>query len=148
MPLAEQIRQDMRTAWRAGDTARRDALRLLIAAIENARIDLGHEPTDEDVVRVLQKEAKQRRDSIEQFSAGGRADLADAEQAELDVISAYLPAELSDEELDAIVREAIRETGASGPGDLGKVMGPLMQRVGGRADGRRVNARVRELLTG
>ena len=94
----------------------------------------------------LQREARQRRDSIEEYQKGGRDDLAAQEQAELDIISAYLPEELSEEEIRAAIDEVVAEVGASGPGDLGKVMGPLMGRVRGRADGRRVNELVRERL--
>jgi uncharacterized protein YqeY len=146
MALVQTIRSDMTAAWRAGDTQRRDTLRLVIAAFENARIAAGHELSDEEAITTLQREAKQRRDSIEQYAAGGRQDLVDAEQAELDIIASYLPAALSDEELAELTRNVIADVGASGPGDLGKVMGPLMKQVAGRADGSRVNALAREML--
>lgn len=146
MALVQTIRDDMTAAWRGGDTQRRDTLRLVIAAFDNARIAAGHELSDEEAITALQREAKQRRDSIEQYSAGGRQDLVDAEQAELDIITSYLPAELSDEELEALTRGVIADVGASAPSDLGKVMGPLMKQVAGRADGGRVNAIVREML--
>jgi uncharacterized protein YqeY len=146
MALVQTIRSDMTAAWRAGDTQRRDTLRLVIAAFENARIAAGRELSDEEAIRTLQREAKQRRDSIEQYAAGGRQDLVDAEQAELDIITSYLPAALSDEELAELTRNVIADVGASGPGDLGKVMGPLMKQVAGRADGSRVNALAREML--
>lgn len=146
MSLPQQVRDDMTAAWRGGETRRRDILRLLIAALDNARIAAGGELTDDEAVQTLQREAKQRRDSIEQYRAGGRDDLADGEQEELDVIAAYLPAPLSDEELRAAASEVIAELGAAGPGDTGRVMKSLMQRVAGRADGRRVNELVRELL--
>ena len=147
-PLQSRIREEMQAAWRAGDTGRRDTLRLLIASIENARIDLGHDPTDEDVLRVLQREAKQRRDSIEQYEQGDRQDLAAAEQAELDIIATYLPAELTDAELDDLLGAVIAEVGATSAADLGAVMRSAMPRVDGRADGNRVNQRVRDLLAG
>ena len=146
MSIVETIRTEMTAAMRARDTQRRDTHRLLMAACENARIELGHGLSDDEALRVLQREAKQRRDSIEEYARGNRQDLVDVEQLELDIIVSYLPAELSDDELDAVVREVIAEAGATGPGDMGKVMGPLMQRVAGRADGRRVNELVRELL--
>jgi len=147
MPIVNDIREQLPAAVRAGDTRRRDIVRLLIAALDNARIAARHELSDDEAVQALQREAKQRRDSIEQYQAGGREDLVRGEQEELDVIQTYLPAELSDDELSAEVRAAIAEAGASGPADIGKVMGPLMKRLGGRADGTRVSALVRELLT-
>ncbi|MDA1061504.1 MAG: GatB/YqeY domain-containing protein [Chloroflexi bacterium] len=146
--LAETLRAEMTAAMRARDTARRDTLRLLIAALDNARIAAGHELSDEESVVALQREARQRRDSIEEYGKGGRADLVASEQAELEIISAYLPEELTEEELSAAVDEVIAEVGASGAGELGKVMGPLMERVRGRADGRHVTALVRERLAG
>jgi uncharacterized protein YqeY len=146
MPLVSQIREDMTAAWRAGDIRRRDTLRLLIAALDYARIAAGHDLDDSQATTALQREARQRRDSIEQYQAGGRADLVEVEQQELEIINSYLPADLSDDELAALTRSVIAEVGASGPGDLGKVMGPLMKQVAGRAEGGRVNALVREML--
>ena len=146
--LLDTIRSQMTAAMRSGDTQRRDTLRLLIAALDNARIAAGRDLSDEDAVVALQREAKQRRESIEEYRKGGRDDLVEAEQQELVIIGAYLPSQLSEDELRAIVREVIAKHGASGPADLGAVMGPLMQRVRGRADGRQANAIVRELLAG
>jgi len=146
MSLAQTIRDDMTAAWRAGDVDRRNTLRLLIAALDYARIAAGHDLSDAEAVTALQREARQRRDSIEQYRAGNREDLVEHEQTELDIITSYLPADLTDEELRDLVREAIAESGASGPSDLGKVMGPLMKSVAGRAEGGRVNALVREVL--
>ena len=148
MAIAETIRTEMTTAWKAGNTQRRDALRLVIAAFENARIDLGHPLTDEEATHVLQKEAKQRRDSITEFGAAGRADLVAKEQGELDAITDFLPQQMSDDELRAIVREVIAEAGATSAADLGKVMRPLMARIAGRADGGAANAIAREVLAG
>lgn len=148
MPIVETIRSEIPAAMKRGDARRRDIMRLLLAALHNARIAAGHELDDEEAVRVLQREAKQRRDSIGEFERGGRPDLVETEQQELDVISTFLPAELSEDELGELVRAAIAEQDAAGPGDLGKVMRPLMQRVAGRADGGRVNALVRALLAG
>lgn len=148
MPLVQQIQAELPEAMRGGDTRRRDILRLLIAAFNNARIALGHELSDDEAIQTLQREAKQRRESIEQFAAGGRQDLVDHEQEELDLILSYLPADLTDEELRAMVQDAVAQSGATSAKDLGKVMGPLMKRVGGRADGTRVNAMVREALGG
>ena len=146
--LADAIRSDMTEAMRAGDRTRRDTLRLLIAALDNARIAAGRDLADGEAVAALQREARQRRDSIAEYRKGGRDDLVRREEDELAIIAAYLPDELTEDELRAAVEEAIAEAGASGPGDLGKVMGPLMARVRGRADGRRVNELVRERLAG
>jgi len=125
----------------------RDTLRLLIAAIENGRIDAGHELSDEETIEVLRKEAKQRRDSIEEYRKGNREDLVAVEQAELDIIQTFLPSQLDEAEVRRLIAETIAEVGAAGPDDLGKVMRPLMQKLGGRADGRAANAIVRELLS-
>ena len=144
--IAETIRADMTAAMRARDAPRRDTLRLLIAALDNARIAAGHDLSDQEAVVALQREARQRRDSIEEYQKGGRDDLATREQDELDILSAYLPEELSEDEVRTAIDEVIAEVGASGAGDLGKVMGPVMGRVRGRADGRRVNELVRERL--
>ncbi len=146
--VAEAIRDDVKQAMRDRDAERRDALRLLVAAIDNARIEARHDLGDDEVVRVLQKEAKQRRDSIEEFEKAGRDDLVGREQVELDIITTYLPAGLSAEALGALVDETIAEVGAAGPDDLGKVMGPLMAKIAGRADGREANVLVRERLVG
>lgn len=146
-PIVQSIRSEMTSAMKAGDTRRRDIMRFLLASLDNARIEARHELDDSEAVRVLQREAKQRRESAEEYRKGGREDLAAAEQEELEVISGFLPQALGEDELADLARQVIAETGASGPADLGKVMGPLMQRVAGRADGRRANELVRELLT-
>ena len=138
----------MTAAMRAGDAKRRDTLRLLIAALDNARIAAGHDLRDEESAVTLQRFARQRRDSIEEYGKGGREDLVASEQAELEIIGAYLPEDLTEEELRAAIEEVVTEVGASGAGELGKVMGPLMERVRGRADGRVVSALVRERLAG
>jgi len=148
VPITETVRTEMTVAWKAGNTQRRDALRLVIAAFENARIDLGHPLTDEDATRVLQKEAKQRRDSITEFAAAGRADLVAKEQGELDAIIDFLPQQMSEEELRAIVQSVIDEAGATSAADLGKVMRPLMARLAGRADGGAANAIAKDILAG
>lgn len=148
MSIQETIRTEMTVAWKAGDTVRRDALRLLIAALENARIEAGRPLEDTDTIRVLQKEAKQRRDSITEYDRAGRSDLSAKEQQELDVITTFLPTQLSDDEIRELARGVIAETGASGAGDVGKIMRPLIAKVAGRADGGRVNQIARELLGG
>jgi len=146
MSIQETIRTEMTTAWKAGDTVRRDALRLLIAALENARIEAGRPLEDADTLRVLQNEAKQRRDSITEYDKAHRSDLSAKEQQELDVILTFLPTQLSDDEIRDLARGVIAETGASGAGDVGKIMRPLLAKVAGRADGGRVNQIARELL--
>lgn len=146
--ISETIREHMTTAWKAGDSGRRDALRLILAAFKNAEIEAGHALDDAEATRVLQKEAKQRRDSIDEYVKANRHDLAEKERAELVVIEDYLPKQMSDDDLQALAREVIAEVGASGPGDVGKVMRPLLARVEGRADGSRVNKVAREILEG
>jgi len=137
----------MTAAMKSGDAPLRDTLRLMIAAFGNARIAAGHELDDDEAIRALQREARQRRDSIEEYRKASREDLAVREEYELGVIEGYLPQALTDDDLQALVRATIEEVGATGPGDLGKVMGPLMSRVAGRADGKRANELVRELLS-
>lgn len=146
--IQETIREQMTAAWKGGDTERRDALRLLLSAFKNAEIDLGHTLTDDETVRVLQKEAKQRRDSITEYEKANRADLAAKEHTELVVIEEFLPAQMSDAEIESLAREVIAEVGASEAGDVGKVMRPLLAKVAGRADGGRVNQVVRSILAG
>ena len=145
--LSETIRSEMLDATRARDNVRRDTLRLLVAAVENGRIDLGHELSDDETLRVLQKEAKQRRESIEEYRKGNRDDLVQQEQQELEIIQTYLPEQLSEDEVRQLVEETIAEVGAIGADDLRNVMGPLMKKLEGRADGRVANAMVRELLS-
>lgn len=145
--LSEQLRSDMLDATRARNNVLRDTLRLLIAAVENGRIDSGHELSDDETLRVLQKEAKQRRESIVEYRKGNREDLVQQEQQELDIIETFLPQQLGEDEVRTIVEETIAEAGATGPDDLKLVMGPLMKKLDGRADGRAANAIVRELLS-
>jgi uncharacterized protein len=145
---AETIRSQMIAATKAGDRPLRDTLRLLIAAVENGRIEAGHQLSDEETLKVLQKEAKQRRDSIEEYRKGGREDLVAVEEQELGVIQTFLPEQLDEADVRRIVEETIAEVGASGIDDLGKVMGPVIRKLDGRADGRAANAIVRELLSG
>src|SRR5688572_13900219 len=146
MSLAETFRTQLADAMRSGDALRRDTLRLVIASMNNARIAAQHDLSDDEVLAVLRREVKQRRDSIEEYTKGRRPDLVAQEQAELGVIEAYLPPDVSEEDVRAAAAAVIAEVGASGPGDLGKVMRPLLQRLGGGADGRRANEIVRELL--
>ena len=133
---------------RAKDALRRDTIRLLQAAIKNADIEQRGEVDDAVVLTIIQKQLRQRQDSIEQFEAGGRDDLADRERAEIGVLEAYLPAQMDRDAIMAAAQAVVARTGASGPGDKGKVMGPLMGQLRGKADGRLVNEVVGELLGG
>ena len=146
MSLKDRLSDETKDALRAGDKVRLATLRLLSAAVKNKEVEVGHELDDDEVVQVAQKEAKQRRESIEAFDKGGRQDLVAREREELQVLSTYVPAGLSADEIDAIVEETVAEVGASGPGDMGKVMSAVMGKVRGRADGREVQAKVRARL--
>ncbi|GBD10845.1 hypothetical protein HRbin23_00495 [bacterium HR23] len=146
--LQERVQKDMQDAMRRGDTLRRDVLRLLRSAFAYEQIARGHPLSDQEAVAVLQREVKQRRESIDAFRAGGREDLAAKEERELAILLEYLPQQLSREELVDLARRVIQETGAKGPADKGKVMGRLMPQVRGRADGATVNAVVSALLEG
>ena len=146
--LLSSLRDDMKTAWKAGDNGKRDTLRLVIASVENARIaSKTDELDDQEVLRVIQKEAKQRKESISEFTKGNRQDLVEKEQAELDVISLYLPEEMSDETLEAIIKNVIDETKVTSINDIGVVMKTLMPRLEGMADGKKANAIVRNILS-
>ncbi len=148
MPLKEQLQRDLKDAMRQGDKQRRDTLRLVLSSLHNAEIEARDELDDDGVLKVLTKEAKQRKESIEEFRKAGREEKAAEEEAELEVISSYLPEALSREEVLAAAKEVIQESGASGMKDIGKVMPALMQRLQGRADGREASEVVRELLSG
>ena len=148
MSLRDQINDELKTAMRAGDARRRDALRLLTAALKQREVDERKTLADGDVVGVIEKMIKQRRDSISQFEQGGRSDLAENEQYEISVLERYMPQALSDAEVDEAIAAAIAEAGAKAPADMGKVMGPLKARLAGRADMGKVSARVKAKLAG
>ena len=139
--LTERVKADVVVAMKAGEKDRVGALRLVLSELQKATKE-----GDDDELAVLRRERKRRLDAAEQFRDGGRGELAEQEEREAELIAGYLPAELGDDELDALVADAIAETGAGDPGDMGKVMGLVMGRVGGRAEGKRVSARVREKL--
>jgi hypothetical protein len=145
--LKAQIQSDMKTAMKAGDKARLGVIRLILAAIKQREVDERIELDDSQVLAVLDKMLKQRRDSIEQYSAAGRQDLADVERFEVDTIQGYLPAALSESEVDALVATAIGDTGATAMSDRGKVMAILRPQVQGRADMGAVSALVKRRLT-
>ncbi len=136
----------MTAAMRSGDTLTRDTLRMVLAAAHNAEVAARRPLTDDELLGVLTKEAKTRRESVEAYQGIGRADLADKERAEVDVITAYLPAQLSEDELRTLVADAIAATGASSARDMGKVMGRLSPAIRGRADGKTVSALVAQEL--
>jgi len=144
----EKFQEDLKEALRKGDTTRRDTIRLILSALNYSQIAKGAPLEEGDVLAVLQKEATKRRESIEAFSKGNRPDLVAQEKAELQVILGYLPPPLTREEIAQAARQAIAESGAQGPRDMGKVMGRLMPQLKGRADGQEVNAVVQELLSG
>ena len=141
MTVLEQVRTDITTAMKAGEKERVGALRLVLSELQKAAKEGG-----DDELAVLRRERKRRLDAAAQFRDGGRPELADQEESEARLIETYLPAELGDVELDAIVAAAVAETGASSPKDMGQVMKVVMARAEGRADGKRASARVREAL--
>jgi len=132
--LKDKITEDMKTAMRAKDAARLGTVRLLLAALKQKEVDERIVLTDADVLAIIEKMLKQRRESIAQFEKAGRTDLADAEKFEIGVLSAYLPQQLSEAEVAEAVAAAIKESGAAGPKDMGKVMGLLKSRLAGRTD--------------
>jgi len=148
MTLKATITEDMKNAMRAKDSARLSTIRLLLAAIKQREVDERIELGDADVLAVIDKMIKQRRDSITQFEAGRREDLAAVERAEVAVLTEYMPAQLSDTEIDALIAEAIAATGATGAAGMGKAMAALKPRLSGRADLAAVSARVKARLTG
>ena len=141
MSVIDQVRGDMTSAMKAGEKDRVGALRLVLSELQKSQKE-----GNADDLAVLRRERKRRLEAAEQFRDGGRPELAEQEEAEAKIIEGYLPAELDDSELDAMVAAAIAETGASGPKDMGQVMKAVMARAGGRADGKRASARVREAL--
>ena len=147
MTLKSRINDDLKAAMRSGDARRRDALRLLLAAVKQREVDERKELGEADVVGVIERMIKQRRESIVQFEKGRRQDLVDKEAAELSILQSYMPKPLTSEELQVLVLEAIREVQATSPKEMGKVMAILMPRVTGRADGKVVNTLVREALS-
>ncbi|MET0266167.1 MAG: GatB/YqeY domain-containing protein [Duganella sp.] len=147
MGLREQITEDMKNAMRAKEAGRLATIRLILAEIKRKEVDERIEVDDQQTVAIVEKMIKQRKDSITQFEAGGRADLADIEKAELVVLSAYMPAGLSDEEIAAEVAAAVTASGAAGPQDMGKVMGIVKPKLAGRADMTVVSALVKKALS-
>lgn len=147
MGLKQQITEDMKAAMRAKETARLGAIRLLLAAIKQREVDERIELSDADIVAIIEKMNKQRRDSISQYEAASRQDLADVEKFEMSILAAYMPQQLNETEIAAAVAEAIVATGASGQQDMGKVMGMLKPRLAGRADMGKVSALIKAQLS-
>jgi uncharacterized protein YqeY len=146
MSLKDQITEDMKAAMRAKEAVKLGTIRLLTAAMKQKEVDERIELTDTLVLAIIEKMIKQRKDSIQQFEAGGRQDLADIEKAELAILSAYMPAGLSEAEIQAEVAAAVTASGAAGPQDMGKVMGILKPKLAGRADMTAVSALVKAAL--
>jgi len=146
MTLRDRIEAAMRDSMRARDGQRTQTLRMAMAAAQNRRIALQRDLTDEEVVDVLTRQVKQRRESVEMYRAGGRADRAELEEAEAAILAEFLPEQLDEAEIEALARTAITASGASSPADMGRVMGHLSPQTKGRADGRLVSEVVRRLL--
>lgn len=146
MGLRENIDADLKVALKSGAKEKVSTLRMLIAALKNKQIDKRRPLTDEEVIETVRSLIKQRKDSIEQFAKGGRQDLVEKETAEAAILEAYLPQQLSREEVEVMVRAAIAETGAQGSKDMGKVMKALIPKIGGRADGKLVSELVKHAL--
>jgi uncharacterized protein YqeY len=148
MSLKDQITEDMKSAMRAKDSARLGTIRLLLAAIKQKEVDERIVLDDAQVTAVIDKMLKQRRDSISQFESAGRQDLVDAEKAELEILTAYMPQQMGADEVRAVIAEVIAAVGANGPADMGKVMGPLKAKLAGKTDMAAASALVKAALGG
>jgi uncharacterized protein len=144
--LKERLGEEMRAAMKAREKVRLGALRMLAAAVKNREVEVGHALIDEEFVEVAGREVKRRREAIEAYEQAGRPDRAQTEREEQAVLEAYVPAALPEAEVDALIDEAVASTAATGPGDLGKVMGFVMGKGKGRVDGKVVQAKVKERL--
>ncbi len=148
MPISEKITEDFKEALKTGEKNKISILRLIKSAMKNREIEKRASLTDEDIQAILRTYVKRSKESIEQFSKAGRTDLVEKEKEELSILLSYLPGQLGEDELRKLIRDAIDETGATGPGDIGKVMKAAMEKVKGQADGKLVNNIVREMLGG
>lgn len=146
MNITDRLAADLKDAMRSGDPIKRETIRSLRGAIKNSEIEKGSSLDDEEILRVLQKAAKQRRDSVSLYEEGNRQDLADKEKSELQYIESYLPQQLSPSELKTLISTAIDEVGASSMADMGKVMSNLMPKISGKADGSQVNKIAKSML--
>lgn len=147
MSLSDRLNEDMKLAMKSQDKFKLSVIRMVRAAIKNVEIDQRRTLEEEEVLDILNREIKQRRDSLQEFEKAGRDDLAENLKAEIAVLMEYMPQQLSEEEVKAIVQQTIQEVGASSKADMGKVMGALMPKVKGRADGKLINGLVQQLLS-
>lgn len=146
MPLKSQLESDFLTAYKARDDAKVSILRMLKSAIKNAEIGAKGELSDAEVIKILRREVKQREESIVEFEKGGRGDLVAANKKEIEIINAYLPAQIGEDQIKTIVDEAITELNPVGPADFGRVMGAVMKKIGGDVDGATVAAVIKKTL--
>ena len=146
MSLKEQINNDIKTAMKEKDNAKRDALRLLSSALKQIEVDERRELSDEDIIKIIQKQVKQRNEAMVQYRDAGREDLYEKEASEAAIFEAYLPKQLSDDELENALRALIAEVGATSMKEIGKVMGAASKALGGQADGKRINECAKKLL--
>jgi uncharacterized protein YqeY len=146
MSLRDRLTQDLKDALRQKDERRKTTVRLVKAAIKNAEVEQGHPLNDEEILEIVAREVKRRREAIAEFAKGGRQDLIEQEEAELSLLLAYLPPQMSREEIEKVARQAIQEVGATSPAQMGQVMRHLMPGLKGKADGRLVNQVVKEIL--
>lgn len=146
MSLKEQINNDIKTAMKEKDNTKRDALRLLSSAFKQIEVDERKELSDEDVIKIIQKQVKQRNEAMVQYRDAGREDLYDKEASEAAIFETYLPKQLSDEELETALRSIIAEVGAASMKEIGKVMGAASKTLGGQADGKRINECAKKIL--
>lgn len=146
MSLSERLNDDMKQAMKNQDKFKLSVIRMVRSAVKNVEIDERKTLDDNEVLDILNRELKQRRDSLQEFEKAGRTDLAESVKAEIDILQDYLPQQLTEEEIKEIVQQTIQETGASSKADMGKLMGALMPKVKGRADGKVVNQTVQQLL--
>lgn len=146
MNLSERLNEDMKQAMKSQDKFKLSTIRMVRATIKNLEIDLKRTLNDNEVLDILSREIKQRKDALQEFEKAGRDDLAEQVKAEAEILAEYLPEQLSEEEIKVIVQQTIQETGASSKADIGKVMSALMPKVKGRADGKLVNQTVQQLL--
>jgi uncharacterized protein YqeY len=146
MSLKEQLKSDLKDAMRAKDIDKRDAIRAINTMIKQIEVDERKELNDQDIIALIQKGIKSRNESIEQYKSASRDDLVQKEQSQIDIFTTYLPKQLSDSELEQVVSDIVSEVGASSMKDMGKIMGPAKAKIGGSADGKRINEMVKKLL--
>ena len=147
MSLKHRLKDELKDAMRAKEILRRDTIRAINTMIKQIEVDQRVELGDEDIIKLIQKGIKQREEAIVQFKAAARDDLVQTEQSQIDIFTQYLPKQLTDDELEVIIKEIIEQTGASSMKDMGKVMNPAKEKVGGGADGKRINIIVKKLLS-